>query len=172
MDREDLDDFELFGMGCIAWFVIAIVAIVMVSGLVWVALATQHDMLYPQIRQNKIDDPDTTIANRKDFHSKIGEIIAADQNVQTDLDALVRCQKTNCANVDRLTNELIGVEQIRSNAINAYNAQSDNPDVGKDRETWMPKHIDVRSIPTDNSQAQQFLQDEISHLQSIYNKGF
>lgn len=153
-------------------FTIAVVSIVFISIIAVIAMMVQHDVVNPQVRQNIIDDPATTIQNRRDFHNKIGLIISADQNVLTDLNALARCHKSQCADEDRLLNEMIGVEQIRSNAINAYNAQADNPDVNKDREPWMPKHIDVKSIPADDTQAQQFLYDEIDAMQSIYNKGY
>jgi hypothetical protein len=152
------------------WIGIAILTIIVIGFLSAFALKVQHDVVNPQIRQNLIDDPATTIANRRDFHEKLAEIIDADQNVLTDLDALTRCTATTC-DMTTMNNNLIGVEQIRADAINAYNAQADNPDVNKDMEKWMPKHIDATSIPANTGQATQFLQNEIDTLQSIYNKG-
>lgn len=166
----DEDTQQLSATAIIA--IMIIIACILLGGIFTVvALKTQHDVVNPQIRQNKIDDPNTTIANKADFHNKLGEIITADQNILTDLHMLHR-YSPNDPNYDTTVNNLMGVEQIRAQAINAYNSEADNPDKGKDLDAWMPKHIDVSSIPASDAEAETFLQNEINTLQNSYNKGY
>ena len=166
------DEHSEFAKDGINWvavgFTILLVVVILGSGLTFVALKAQHDVVNPQLRQNKIDDPDTTIANKSDFHNKLGLIIKADQDVITDLNLLSKYSKTD-ANYDTALNNLTGVEQIRSQAINSYNAKADNPDTGKDLDSWMPKHVDVKLLPADDQQTIAYLNQEIVQLDAAYN---
>jgi len=121
-------------------------------------LRMQHDVVNPQIRQNMVDDPAITIQNRKDFHSKIAEIISADNNILVDLNNNVS------------GNDLVGVEQIRATAINAYNANAGNPDLSKSMEPWMPKSITMTPLPSKTGDATTALNNEITALQQVITK--
>ena len=136
-------------------FVILIALIVAGYQLDAFGLRMQHDIVNPQIRRNMVDDPATTIQNRKDFHNKIAEIINADNNILVDL------------NNNVTGNDLVGVEQIRATAINAYNANAGNPDLSKDMEPWMPKSISMTPLPAKTSDAETMLNNEITTLQSV-----
>src|SRR5580765_7311856 len=105
------DEHSEFAKDGINWvavgFTILLVVVILGAGLTFVALKAQHDVVNPQLRQNKIDDPDTTIANKSDFHNKLGLIIKADQDVITDLNLLSKYSKTD-ANYDTALNNLTG----------------------------------------------------------------
>ena len=148
------------GLATIIWIGIIAALVTLASIYTFVALKAQHDIVNPQVRQNMVDDPARSIAVKQDFHSKLSFIISADQNV---LDAL-SCIN-NCDGM-----QLGGLKQIRNKAISDYNAASDNPDTGKYRDSWMPKHIDGASLPAD-PEAMILLQNEIKTLQDAYNKG-
>lgn len=137
------------------------------------SLVIQREYINPQVRQNMTLDPAKTIADRSDFHSKLSEIISADQNIIVNIDQVQRCEAQTpvCSNDDTLQNNLAGVEQIRNTAINAYDAKAGNPDDNKYLESWMPKKIDATIIPDDYDSAKTMLQQEINNLQGIYNKG-
>ena len=139
-------------------FVILIALIIASYQLDAFGLRMQRDIVNPQIRRNMVDDPATTIQNRKDFHNKIAEIINADNNILVDL------------NNGITGNELVGVEQIRATAINAYNANAGNPDLSKDMESWMPKSIDMTPLPAKTSDAETMLNNEIATLQQVITK--
>lgn len=121
----------------------------------------------PAIRQNKVEDPAVSIANKNDFHNKLGLIIKADQDIESAIQLLNK-YKPGDSNYDTAVNNLTGVEQIRSSAITSYNEAADNPDKVRDLDSWMPKIIVLSAIPADNAQAITFLQNEVSQLQ-YYN---
>lgn len=139
-------------------FLILIALIIVGYQLDAFGLRMQHNIVNPQIRRNMVDDPATTIQNRKDFHSKISEILNADNNILVDLNNSVT------------GNDLVGVEQIRATAINAYNANAGNPDLSKDMETWMPKSIAMTPLPAKISDAEAVLNNEITTLQQVITK--
>ena len=145
-------------IGCLLWMALAVLLVVGGIGLTVFELNTQHNVINPLVRRNMVDDPATTIQNRKDFHNKIAEIISADNNILVDL------------NNGIAGNELVGVEQIRVTAINAYNANAGNPDLSKDMEPWMPKSIDMTPLPAKTSDAETILNNEITQLQQVITK--
>jgi hypothetical protein len=146
------------GLIVIAWIVGILFVIIVATGITLFALKLHNDVLNPQIRKNIINDPATTIANRKDFHNKIAEIISADNNILVDL------------NNNVTGNDLVGVEQIRATAINAYNANAANPDLSKDMEPWMPKNIELTPLPKDIGKDSTLLNSEIDTLQTVIAK--
>ena len=120
---------------------------------------------YPQIRANTVANPDRSIANRAWFHSEIGAIIAADQNIQSQEQQIAQFKADNPRPWDAVTEQqysdlqtqLTGLEQIRSSDINEYNARSANPDYSRDRDSCLPVSID----PTESITA------EIQNLTTI-----
>jgi hypothetical protein len=61
--------------------------------------------------------------------------------------------------------------QIRASSIGTYNADADNPDINRDMESWLPRHIDDSTLPADDALAITFVQNEIKTLQGYYDKG-
>lgn len=161
------DDAKFLGLGCGIWLGFLVFILLVGIGVSFVMLKAQHDVLNPQIRQNKIDNPNVTIANKADFHNKLGLIIKADQDIVAQLDLLSQ-YKPGDPNYDSALRDLAGIKQIRTATINDYNAAADNPDKGKDLDSWMPKHIVGVTIPADPNNATNTLNREIDELQS-YN---
>lgn len=134
-----------------------------------VFLVVEHDVFFPQIRKNVVDDPHTTIANRKDFHNKLSEILSADNSAITYLNTLTTIDRSDPLYAQTVTN-LEGVESIRATAINNYNANAGNPDLSKDMEPWMPHTLASDAVPGDHQAAIDFLQKEITTLNAILAK--
>lgn len=107
-------------------------------------------VFYPQIRQNTIQNPDRSIANRKMFHDELSAILAADQNIQKQEQVITQFKSDNpkpWSDVAQqqygdLETQLVGLQQIRQEDIATYNAASSNPDMGRDRDTWLPTSLD------------------------------
>lgn len=122
----------------------------------------------PAIRRAQVEDPLTSIANKAEYHNKLGYVIKADQDIVSQLAVLQQISKSD-PNYDIQLNNLIGIEQIRSQAITSYNAISDNPDKNRDRDPWLPQTIDAASIPSNSTDATYALNQEITYLNLAYN---
>lgn len=132
-------------------------------------LKVQHDAINPVIRQNLVDDPQRSIDVRSGFHTKIGEVIAADNNITSLINQMKRYRNDhpNWQNDNyyaQLEIQLSGNEQIRSSAIADYNQYADNPDTGTFRDTWLPSQIDTTPLPADESSILRTLSGEIVAL--------
>lgn len=162
---------EETGCSGVSTLIMVTIAIIIVcAGLMVFALKVDHDVMYPQVRQNIVDDPGTSIKNRQDFHTKLAEIVSTDHHCITYMQIL-NSMSQNDPDRSRLLNNLLGVENIRSQAISDYNAAAKNPDLAKDMESWMPKSIHADPIPSDDIQAVLFLQKEADDLQKAIDEG-
>lgn len=123
--------------------------------------------LYPQIRQNTIQNPDRSIANRKMFHDELSAILAADQNIETQQQVITQFKQDNPKpwndfaqqQYSDLQTQLVGLEQIRQSDIATYNASSNNPDTGRDRDSWLPVSLN----PTESLDSEITLITSVNH---------
>ncbi len=148
----------------------------MVGGLFWLlALRVQHDVVNPQVRANLVDDPQRSIDVRRGFHSKLGEVISADNTIISLLNQMSQYRTTHTdwqhdnyyANLEI---QLTGDEQIRANTIGEYNAYAGNPDNGKFRDIWLPAQLQTAPLPADDQQTVTDLTDEVQSLSTANSR--
>lgn len=161
--------------GCAAisiWVLIAIGLMVLATLCEATNYALNRSFLFPQIRENMNEDPARSLARRQQYHTLLNDIITDDGSVIGDIKAIQSCSATTCttSKTDTLETYLVGLEGLRSTNAGEYNALSDNPDNERDRDYWMPKHLDLAPIPADNDAATVFLTQEMATL-STYRKG-
>ena len=150
--------------------------LLIVIGGIWAysALRVQHDLINPQLRQNLVDDPQRTIDVRSGFHTKLGEVISSDNTII----ALINQMQQYCTThtpcqdnyYDNLAIQLTGDEEIRTNAINDYNAYANNPDDGAYRDSWLPTQLDTTPLPSTDQQIVQDLSQEVRTLSAANSR--
>lgn len=131
------------------WLIFAgavLVLLVLSTAGYWI----DRTVFYPQIRANTVANPDRSIANRKYFHDELQTILATDENIKTLDTQITQFKAENPKPWDAITEQsysdletqMSGLQQIRMSDIADYNAHADNPDVARDKDSWLPSHID------------------------------
>lgn len=155
-----MNDERTIGLSILA--VIVVLVILGVSGYL-----IERTVFYPQIRQNTIQNPDRSIANRKMFHDELAAILAADQNIQKQEQVIAQFKSDNPKpwsdmaqqQYGDLETQLVGLQQIRQEDIATYNAASSNPDTGRNRDAWLPASLD----PTESLESEIALITSTNH---------
>lgn len=164
--------------GDVNWVAVIIagfVIIAIVGGMIAFSLKVQHDVVNPAVRQNLVDDPQRSIDVRNGFHTKLAEIISADNNISALINQMKQYRAShpdwqNDNYYAQLELQLSGNQQIRSSAIADYNAYADNPDNGKFRDSWLPAQIDTQPLPADEESMLRTLSNEILTLSTANSR--
>ena len=160
----------LLGSGVRTSLVIALVCLAILGGalLCRYTLFVNRTVVNPEVRQNMVEDPATSIGNKRDFHSALGYIIQVDGNV---INAEKQVQGdvvgSDQYNTDR--NRVTQLENLRDTAIQGYMQKVDNPDLRRDLDSWMPTNVADDSLPADPNAAISMLNSEKGTLQTAYN---
>ena len=152
-------------------FLIAASVVILLALLIIVGLATdmfgffyaQH-ITQPIQRSLTVSDPNRSISNRSEFYSLVSSIIAQDKqievlNVQIANYHYSKSTHSFLEQQEELSreNDQAALQTLRSNIIGQYNADANNPDINRDRDTCLPSHIDV----------EQDLQGQIDELSAL-----
>ncbi len=158
--------------GAALWLTI-LLAVVLLGGIVTAfVLVIQHDIVNPQVRRNLVDDPQRSIDVKRSFHTKLAEVITADNNILAVLDQIDQFQQDHprpwsddeAIDYDNLSTQLTSLKAIRSDAIDQYNRMANNPDDGKFRDAWLPAQLDQEPLPSGEQDLRQFLSNEVRTL--------
>ena len=149
------EETKIFGVGCGMWIAGIILIAILSAGGYWI----DRTFYYPQVRANTVQNPDRSISNRALFHDELRAILAADQNTQMMNARIATFKQDNHKPYDTVTEqsysdlqaEFAGLQQIRQGDIAAYNSASNDPDIGRDRDAWLPKQLDATETTTINS---------------------
>lgn len=158
MDEESAKTATFLLLGTVGFIVL--VVIIGIGGY-WI----DRTYFYPQQRQNTIQDPNRSIANKQRFHDELATILQTDENVQSASQAVQNFKDNHpqpwndATNAEYNNTYNIYQQQLqaRQSAISVYNADASNPDVNRDMDSCEPKHID----PTED------INTEIKFLSSL-----
>lgn len=132
--------------------VVALLALIVIgAGITAFSMYVNRNMVNPQERQNQVEDPSRSIANRQFFHNEISSILSTDRQIDAANQALTDFKAAHprpwddsvSASYDQTYAMYQQLQQIRDGDIGDYNSASSNPDIGRDRDSCLPKHIDA-----------------------------
>lgn len=151
-------------IGCLATIIVLVFVFGGGLAFAYFGIIAQRTVLNPEVRQNKVRDPNASIANKAAFHSDINFIVSLDNNLITLLQKRQN-DKPGSSAYDDDSNQILQQEQLRNAAIGTYNKDATNPDKMPDLDKGMPEFISPSALPGDDTQAISDLLNEVNELQ-------